>query len=49
VLGPVLTLGRTIGGGTNFEGFGNDPFLIGVAGYETVISHQAAGVQAVPK
>ena len=49
VLGPVLALGRTVGGGTNFEGFGNDPFLIGVAGYETVIGEQAAGVQAVPK
>ncbi|KAK9349700.1 glycoside hydrolase superfamily [Lipomyces doorenjongii] len=49
VLGPVLALGRTVGGGTNFEGFGNDPFLIGVAGYETVIGQQAAGVQAVPK
>ncbi|KAJ5770031.1 glycoside hydrolase family 3 protein [Penicillium nucicola] len=49
VLGPVLALGRTVGGGTNFEGFGNDPYLIGVAGHETVIGHQAAGVQAVPK
>ncbi|KFZ02168.1 hypothetical protein V500_00406 [Pseudogymnoascus sp. VKM F-4518 (FW-2643)] len=49
VLGPVLATGRTVGGGTNFEGFGNDPYLIGVAGYETVIGHQAAGVQAVPK
>ena len=49
VLGPVLTFSRTVGGGTNFEGFGNDPYLIGVAGYETVIGHQAAGVQAEPK
>ncbi|KAJ5279028.1 glycoside hydrolase family 3 protein [Penicillium angulare] len=45
VLGPVLALGRTVGGGTNFEGFGNDAFLIGAAGYETVIGEQAAGVQ----
>lgn len=49
VLGPVLALARTVGGGTNFEGFGADPYLIGVAGYETVIGHQSAGVQAVPK
>lgn len=38
-----------MGGGTNFEGFGNDPYLLGVAGYETVIGHQSAGVQAEPK
>lgn len=49
VLGPVLAIGRTVGGGTNFEGFGADPYLIGAAGYETVIGHQAAGVQAEPK
>ncbi|KFX98672.1 hypothetical protein O988_04256 [Pseudogymnoascus sp. VKM F-3808] len=49
VLGPVLALARTAGGGTNFEGFGGDPYLIGAAGYETIIGHQAAGVQAVPK
>jgi beta-glucosidase len=48
-LGPVLALGRSVGGGTTFEGFGNDPLLIGAAGYETVIGHQTAGVQAVPK
>jgi beta-glucosidase len=46
VLGPVLAFARTVGGGTNFEGFGNDPYLIGVAGYETVHGHQGAGVQA---
>ncbi|GKZ21087.1 hypothetical protein AbraIFM66951_002480 [Aspergillus brasiliensis] len=46
VLGPVLAFARTVGGGTNFEGFGNDPYLIGVAGYETVTGHQGAGVQA---
>ncbi|PYI12531.1 glycoside hydrolase [Aspergillus sclerotiicarbonarius CBS 121057] len=49
VLGPVLALGRTVGGGTNFEGFGADPYLIGVAGYETVHGHQGAGVQAEVK
>lgn len=49
VLGPVLALARTVGGGTNFEGFGADPFLIGVAGHETVLGHQGAGVQAEPK
>lgn len=49
VLGPVLALARFPGGGTNFEGFGADPFLIGVAGYETVLGHQAAGVQAEAK
>lgn len=46
VLGPVLAFARTVGGGTNFEGFGNDPYLIGAAGYETVHGHQGAGVQA---
>lgn len=49
VLGPVLALARFPGGGTNFEGFGADPFLIGVAGYETILGHQAAGVQAEAK
>lgn len=49
VLGPVLALARFPGGGTNFEGFGADPFLIGVAGYETIFGHQAAGVQAEAK
>lgn len=41
--------GRTVGGGTNYEGFGNDPYLTGVAAYETVIGHQSAGVQAEAK
>lgn len=49
VLGPVLALARTVGGGTNFEGFGADPYLIGVAGYETIVGTQAAGVQAEAK
>ncbi|KFX98670.1 hypothetical protein O988_04254 [Pseudogymnoascus sp. VKM F-3808] len=49
VLGPVLASARTVGGGTNFEGFGADPYLIGAAGYETVLGHQGAGVQAEPK
>ena len=49
VLGPVLALARNPGGGTNFEGFGGDPYLIGAAGYETVLGHQGAGVQAEPK
>jgi beta-glucosidase-like glycosyl hydrolase len=49
VLGPVLALARTVGGGTNFEGFGADPYLIGVAGYETIIGTQGAGVQAEAK
>lgn len=48
-MGPVLALGRTVGGGTNFEGFGADPYLIGVAGFETVHGHQGAGVQAEVK
>ncbi|KAF9888253.1 hypothetical protein FE257_008822 [Aspergillus nanangensis] len=49
VLGPVLAFARTVGGDTNFEGFGNDPYLIGVAGYETVQGHQGTGVQAEMK
>ncbi|KAI7772912.1 glycoside hydrolase [Diaporthe eres] len=49
VLGPVLALARVPGGGTNFEGFGADPFLTGAAGYETILGHQGAGVQAEAK
>lgn len=49
VLGPVLALPRTVAGGTNFEGFGADPYLIGVAGYETILGIQGAGAQAEPK
>ncbi|KAI9728097.1 MAG: hypothetical protein M1834_007813 [Cirrosporium novae-zelandiae] len=46
VLGPVATIGRYAGGGTNFEGYGADPYLNGVNVAEYVKGVQAAGVQA---
>ncbi|KAI0318905.1 glycoside hydrolase superfamily, partial [Amylostereum chailletii] len=48
-LGPVVTMARYVGGGTNFEGFGTDPWLSGVAGAETVTGCQAQGVQSIAK
>ncbi|KAH6620181.1 glycosyl hydrolase family 3 N terminal domain-containing protein [Boeremia exigua] len=49
-LGPsVGPLGRHARGGRNWEGFGPDPYLAGVAIYESVTGIQAVGVQAVSK
>lgn len=42
-------LGRHARGGRNWEGFGPDPYLAGVAMNETVSGIQAAGVQATSK
>ncbi|OJJ50194.1 hypothetical protein ASPZODRAFT_128815 [Penicilliopsis zonata CBS 506.65] len=49
-LGPVAgPLGKNPGGGRNWEGFSNDPFLSGVAMSETIQGIQGEGVQAVAK
>ncbi|KAI0520874.1 glycosyl hydrolase family 3 N terminal domain-containing protein [Xylaria bambusicola] len=50
LLGPVVgPLGRDPAGGRNFEGFGPDPYLAGVAVAETVKGTQGAGVVASVK
>ncbi|KAK7518898.1 glycoside hydrolase superfamily [Phyllosticta citriasiana] len=50
MLGPVAgPLGRTPWGGRNWEGFGADPYLSGIANAETVLGIQDAGVQATTK
>ncbi|KAI1090556.1 glycoside hydrolase family 3 protein [Rostrohypoxylon terebratum] len=49
-LGPVVgPLGRDPRGGRNFEAFGPDPYLSGVAVAETIIGNQNAGVVASVK
>ncbi|KDQ52333.1 glycoside hydrolase family 3 protein [Jaapia argillacea MUCL 33604] len=48
-LGPMINMGRNPEGGRNWEGFGADPFLSGVAAYETVLGMQSSGVQACAK
>ncbi|KAI1469408.1 glycoside hydrolase family 3 protein [Daldinia caldariorum] len=49
-LGPVVgPLGRDPAGGRNFEAFGPDPYLSGVAVAETIIGAQSAGVIASVK
>ena len=50
LLGPSIgPLGRQPLGGRNWEGFGSDPYIQGVGGYETVKGIQDAGVQACAK
>ncbi|OGE55069.1 hypothetical protein PENARI_c005G09866 [Penicillium arizonense] len=49
-LGPTAgPMGRHAQGGRNWEGFGPDPYLAGVAMNESVSGIQAAGVQAASK
>ncbi|KAF8575983.1 glycoside hydrolase family 3 protein [Ramaria rubella] len=48
-LGPMTNLGRVAAGGRNWEGFGADPFLAGVATGETVKGYQSQGVIACVK
>lgn len=49
-LGPsVGPLGRKPKGGRNWEGFGSDPVLQGVAGYQTIKGVQDQGVIATIK
>ncbi|KAL4875238.1 glycoside hydrolase superfamily [Aspergillus karnatakaensis] len=49
-LGPALgALGKIPSAGRNWEGFSNDPYLMGVATAETVTGLQGSGVQACAK
>lgn len=49
-LGPVAgPLGKIPTGGRNWEGFGPDPYLTGIAMAETITGMQEAGVQACAK
>jgi beta-glucosidase-like glycosyl hydrolase len=50
LLGPVAgALGKHPQGGRNWEGFGPDPYLTGIAMIESVEGIQSAGVQACAK
>jgi beta-glucosidase len=50
LLGPVAgALGKIPHGGRNWEGFGVDPYLAGIAMAETIEGIQSAGVQACAK
>lgn len=50
LLGPVAgPLGKNAQGGRNWEGFGPDPYLTGVAMAETIAGMQGNGVQATAK
>ncbi|KAK3937742.1 beta-glucosidase cel3A [Diplogelasinospora grovesii] len=50
LLGPVGgPLGKHAAGGRNWEGFGPDPYLTGIAMAETVEGMQSSGVQACAK
>ncbi|KAI0967190.1 glycoside hydrolase family 3 protein [Xylaria arbuscula] len=50
LLGPVAgPLGKNANGGRNWEGFGADPYLQGIAMAETISGLQGAGVQATAK
>ncbi|KAL4966684.1 beta-glucosidase [Aspergillus stella-maris] len=49
-LGPALgALGKIPSAGRNWEGFSNDPYLMGIATAETVLGLQGSGVQACAK
>ncbi|KAH8883088.1 hypothetical protein GQ53DRAFT_811741 [Thozetella sp. PMI_491] len=50
LLGPVAgPLGKHAVGGRNWEGFGPDPYLTGIAMAETIEGMQSSGVQACAK
>ncbi|KUI62941.1 putative beta-glucosidase E [Cytospora mali] len=50
LLGPCVgPLGRMPAGGRNWEGFGSDPYLQGIAGAETIKGIQSEGVMATIK
>ncbi|KAI1358193.1 glycoside hydrolase superfamily [Xylaria arbuscula] len=50
LLGPVAgPLGKNANGGRNWEGFGADPYLQGIAMAETIEGMQGAGIQATAK
>ncbi|KAF7732300.1 hypothetical protein EC973_005196 [Apophysomyces ossiformis] len=48
-LGPSMNLMRVPNGGRGWEGFGEDPYLSGVAAAETIRGTQSQGVMAVAK
>lgn len=49
-LGPALgALGKIPGAGRNWEGFSNDPYLMGVGSAEAILGMQGSGVQACAK
>ncbi|KAI9493635.1 glycoside hydrolase superfamily [Zychaea mexicana] len=48
-LGPSVDIVRAPDAGRNWEGFGEDPYLQGVAGAETVLGIQEEGVVATAK
>jgi len=48
-LGPMMNIARVPAGGRNWEGFGADPYLQGVASYESVLGIQSQGVMACAK
>jgi len=48
-LGPMMNMGRVPAAGRNWEGFGADPFLTGVASAETIKGIQSQGVIATAK
>lgn len=50
ILGPAIgPLGRMPAGGRNWEGFGSDPYLQGVAGAQTIRGIQDQGIMATIK
>ncbi|KAI8063934.1 glycoside hydrolase superfamily [Gongronella butleri] len=49
ILGPMMNMARTPESGRNFEGFGEDPYLSGVATQITVEGIQSKGVMANAK
>lgn len=50
LLGPAMgPIGRNPAGGRNWEGFGSDPVLQGIAAAETIKGIQSQGVQATAK
>ncbi|KAI7857793.1 glycoside hydrolase superfamily [Circinella umbellata] len=48
-LGPGMNIARVAKAGRNWEGFGEDPFLSGVAAAETITGIQSQGVIAAAK
>ncbi|EPB90789.1 hypothetical protein HMPREF1544_02367 [Mucor circinelloides 1006PhL] len=48
-LGPSMNMMRAPQGGRNWEAFGEDPYLVGVAAAETIRGIQSQGVMAVAK
>ncbi|KAJ7120054.1 beta-glucosidase [Mycena epipterygia] len=48
-LGPMTNMGRQAAAGRNWEGFGGDPFLSGVASVAAIKGYQSVGVIATVK